>query len=61
MKEPDVNEIDTTMSFVLKIRHKAWIKKLTDAARQRGEKTSDSETVRRILDEAMQRESERAA
>lgn len=48
-----LEEMDTTMSFVLKVRHKAWIKAQTEARKATDKRASDSQTLRAVLDAAI--------
>lgn len=56
----DLEELDTTMSFVVKVRQKAWIKGQTAKRREADRKASDSQIVREILDAAIASDDERA-
>lgn len=49
-------EMDTTGSFVLKVRHRLWLKEQTAARKEHDSKANESKTLREILDEAILRE-----
>lgn len=55
-----LEDLDTTMSFVLKVRHKAWIKAQTLARKEHDKRASDSQTLREVLDAAMAAEGKEA-